>query len=113
MVLAGAQVDGEPRTLADGALCANNPAQLALLEAAELAACAAAAAGAAAAAAAVPPAAAWAPAVALVLSLGCGQPAAAASQAMSGGGGASGGSWFGGMAATIASAQGDTPTGLF
>jgi hypothetical protein len=94
VVLAGAQVDGEPRTLADGALCANNPAQLALLEAAELAACAAAAA------------------VALVLSLGCGQPAAAASQAMTGGGGTSGGSWFGGMAATIASAQGDTPAGF-
>jgi len=81
---------------------------LALLEIAELAACATASGESkAAGGGAVEAAAAMrVPTVALVLSLGCGQPAAAASHAMTTGS-SNPSQWFGGVAASIASAQGE------
>jgi len=80
---------------------------LALLEIAELAACATASGESkAAGGGAVEAAAMRVPTVALVLSLGCGQPAAAASHAMTTGS-SNPSQWFGGVAASIASAQGE------
>ena len=107
------KVDGEARTLADGALCANNPSQVALLEIAELAACATVnsqstfggGGGGGGGGEAATREARRVPSVALVLSLGCGQPAAAASHAMTSTSSPS--QWFGGVAASIASAQGE------